>query len=62
MITAATVQRLLLTLVMVFCIGATLYLMLPLLLLLVLLLLLCITDLLLKSDYYACGNLCLMRL
>ena len=47
---------------MVFCIGATLYLLLPLLLLLVLLLLLCITDLLLKSDYYACGNLCLMRL
>ena len=51
--------RLLLTLVMVLCIGAALYL---LLLLLVLLLLLCIADLLLKSYYFACAILCLMIL
>ena len=44
---AAALLRLLLTLVMVLCIGPALYLL--LLLLLVLLLMLCIADLLLKS-------------
>ena len=57
MITAAALLRLLLTLVMVLCIGGALYL----LQLLLLLLLLCIADLLLKL-YCACGFLCLMRL
>ena len=62
MTTAATFQRLLLTLVMVLCIGAVLYLLLLLLLLLLVLLLLpCITDLLLKSDYCTCGNLCVIQ-
>ena len=45
---------------MVLCIGPTLYLV--LLVLLVLLLLLCIADRLLKSYYYACEVLCLMKL
>ena len=58
---AAALARLLLTLVMVLCTGPTLYLLM-LLLLLVLLLLLCIAERLLKSCYYACEVLCLMRL